>query len=249
MATKKTQGAKSIIEQLSRPLELSDIDFRVQSISAKGYTTILAYKDARVDMNRLDEVCGENWQNDYQLIDGQLFARIGILIDGSWIWRQDVGIESKTEKEKGRASDAFKRAGFRWGIGRELYDYPRIFLQLKPEEFEVKSFNGKQIGTATFKLNLKKWRWEWEEDVLKGYDQNGVLRFDSSKDFNPAPNTAQPTQPAPAPKQKPQMTDAQFKTALKSEDLNALKKALVSYQLTPEQIKGLSERIATLNNK
>ena len=121
------ENSKDVLKELSQPLKIEDVEFRIQSISEKGYATILAYKDARVDMNRLDEVCGLDWKNKYELIDGQLFCSIGVKAESEWIWRTDVGTESQAEKTKGRASDSFKRAGFRFGIGRELYDYPRIF--------------------------------------------------------------------------------------------------------------------------
>ena len=147
---------EDLLKKLSKPLTVDQIDFRIQSITKKGFATILAYKSARTDMNRLDEVCGTNWQDKYELIDGQLFCSIGIKIENEWVWRQDVGVESNTEATKGRASDAFKRAGFRWGIGRELYDYPRIQLMLKDDEFTVANNKGKQ----TYKLKLEKWKWK-----------------------------------------------------------------------------------------
>lgn len=199
---------EDVLKKLKQPLEIDDIDFRVQSITAKGFATILAYKDARTDMNRLDEVCGALWQDKYELIDSQLFCSIGIRIDNEWIWRQDVGIESNTEATKGRASDAFKRAGFRWGIGRELYDYPRIQLMLKPDEFNVNGNKGKQ----TYKLKLQNWKWtvtrndEGKITRLLAHDESGV-RFDSSKEFNGAPSGNKGTTPPPkqsTPKPAPQ---------------------------------------------
>lgn len=170
----------NIIQELSKPLNIEEVDFRIQSINRGGYATILAYKDARVDMKRLDAVCGVNWQDKYELIDGQLFCSIGIKVGEEWIWRQDVGEESFTEKTKGRASDAFKRAGFRWGIGRELYDYPLIQVKLNSNEFKIEGDRVRQ----TFDLKLKEWDWSIEFDenskvkVLKAFDEKGNLRFD-----------------------------------------------------------------------
>ena len=106
--------------KLNTPLKIDEVDFRVQSVNKGGYATILAYKDARVDMNRLDAVFGvEGWQKKYDLIDGNLFCSVGIYSEKlqQWIWKQDVGTESNTEKEKGQASDAFKRAFRRGGKG------------------------------------------------------------------------------------------------------------------------------------
>jgi len=102
--------------------------WRVQSFS-QNYPSAqcVAYIDARDVMNILDEVCGaENWQDDYKLIDGKLIAGIGIFNKElqQWVWKWDTGNESNIEKEKGQMSDAFKRAGVKWGIGRFLYDLP-----------------------------------------------------------------------------------------------------------------------------
>ena len=167
--------------KLNTPLKIKDIDFRIQSINKGGYATILAYKDARVDMNRLDAVCGEEfWQKKYEIINGNLFCSIGIFnqVLDQWVWKQDVGTESITEKEKGQASDAFKRSGFNWGIGRELYDYPLI--QVKLESNEYSEFQGKM--KQSWDLKLKEWKWisHFEDNELKGLaakDQNGKVRF------------------------------------------------------------------------
>lgn len=190
------ENQKDILKDLSKPLDIKDVDFRIQSINKGGYATILAYKDARVDMNRLDEVCGPNWQKDYRYIEskGMLFCRVGIKIGNEWIWREDLGVESFTEKQKGQASDAFKRACFNWGIGRELYDYPLIQVKLNSDEFKVDN-NGK--AKQTWNLKLKEWIWSSEfKDgkvmSLIAKDDKGIIRFNSN-------NKTQPT-PAPAPK-------------------------------------------------
>ena len=167
--------------KLNTPLKIEDIDFRIQSINKGGYATILAYKDARVDMNRLDEVCGADyWTKKYEVIGGNLFCSIGIYSGklSQWVWKQDVGTESMTEKEKGQASDAFKRAGFNWGIGRELYDYPMIQVKLEANEFS--EYNGKM--KQTWDLKLREWKWisNFEDGKLKGLaaqDQSGKVRF------------------------------------------------------------------------
>jgi len=98
--------------------------WRVQSFSKnKPMASCVAYIDARDVMNLLDEIVGpENWQDDYKVINNQLFAGIGIKVNSEWIWKWDTGTESQTEKEKGVVSDSFKRAAVKWGIGRFLYD-------------------------------------------------------------------------------------------------------------------------------
>ena len=148
------------LTKLKEPLGIEDIDFRIQSINKGGYATILAYKDARVDMNRLDNVVGpENWQRDHKEVKGVVYCGIGIQcnVGGNFdmIWKWDAGTESFTEKEKGEASDSFKRAGFNWGIGRELYDYPVIKLILRADEFKI---DGNKVR-QTWELKLKEWVW------------------------------------------------------------------------------------------
>lgn len=140
-----------------RVLKASEIDCRIQSIGqnktgAVG-TTILLYKDARVDMNILDETVGAmNWQRGHSVIDGNLYCTISIWdeVKEQWISKSDVGTESNTEKEKGQASDSFKRAGFNWGIGRELYSAPFVYIQLDKSEYIERK--GKLTSNAKFKV-------------------------------------------------------------------------------------------------
>ena len=138
---------------LNTPLTINDIEFRVQSITAKG-AIILPYKNARVDMQRLDEAVGAvNWQREHRIINGQNYCVVSIYDEtkNAWVSKMDVGTESNTEAVKGAASDAFKRTCFNWGIGRELYDYPLIFIKLKHEEI------ANQKGIT---YNLRNWKWK-----------------------------------------------------------------------------------------
>lgn len=112
-----------------RKLKTDEIECRVAQITAKG-CSLLLYKTARVDRAILDEEFGQmSWQNDFKVIDGKMYGGIGIYSNdlGEWIWKWDCGTESNTEAEKGQASDCFKRAGFKWGIGVELYTAPFIW--------------------------------------------------------------------------------------------------------------------------
>lgn len=122
-----------------RDLRADEIDCRVQSVKEKGLVLLL-YKDARVDMNILDETFGaENWQREHYECKGNLFCRIGVKLGGEWVWKSDCGTESNTEAQKGEASDSFKRSGFCWGIGRELYTAP--FIWVPGSKCEIKKDN------------------------------------------------------------------------------------------------------------
>ena len=144
------------LTKLTEPLAITDIDFRIQSINKGGYATILAYKDARVDMNRLDQVCGAlNWKREHTRDNHNCIVSIWDEDKKQWVSKEDTGTESYTEKDKGLASDSFKRACFNWGVGRELYDYPLIQVKLNDHEFEVNDDKVKQ----TWNLKLKQWVW------------------------------------------------------------------------------------------
>lgn len=119
-------------------LTATDIECRIQQITNKG-AVLLLYKTARVDMRILDEVYGSmNWQRHHEVINNNLFCTISVWDSekSQWVSKQDVGTESNAEAEKGQASDAFKRAGFAWGIGRELYDAPFIFIQAPIDKYD-----------------------------------------------------------------------------------------------------------------
>lgn len=114
-----------------RALRADEIEVRVANINSNG-CQLLLYKDARCDKRILDEVFGSmNWQDRYEEVKGNMYCSVGVYDDEKkeWIWKQDCGAESFAEKEKGEASDAFKRACFNWGIGRELYT--KMFIWAK----------------------------------------------------------------------------------------------------------------------
>lgn len=113
-----------------RPLEKEEINVRIQSTNKNGYTTLLLYKNARCDMDRLDEAVGcMNWKREHTRNNSNCIVSIWDKEKSQWVSKEDTGTESNTEQEKGLASDSFKRACFNWGIGRELYTAPRISVK------------------------------------------------------------------------------------------------------------------------
>lgn len=160
-----------------RTLRADEIDCRVGTVTDKG-CSLLMYKDARVDMRLLDEVVGAtNWKREHELINGNLFCTVSIW-DGEkkeWVSKQDVGVESNTEKEKGQASDAFKRACVNWGIGRELYTCPFVWINLAAEEWRQNGMGKKQPKTRFYVTHI-----EYEEgnvSYLRIVDESGAQRF------------------------------------------------------------------------
>lgn len=180
------------LKKLQEPLSVENIDFRIQSINKGGYAVILAYKDARVDMQRLDDVVGAlNWKREHTRDNANCVVSIWNEDTSQWVGKEDTGTESNTEKEKGLASDSFKRACFNWGIGRELYDYPVIQVKLFDNEFKIEQYGGKDVVKPTFELKLKEWRWatQFTDNKLTFLfvkDQNGKVRFQFGTYIKPA---------------------------------------------------------------
>lgn len=151
-----------------RKLTANEIEARVSTLSEKG-ASLLLYKDARVDQKILDEVFGVyGWQRTHQLIGDRLYCTIEIWDDDKkqWVAKQDVGTESNTEKEKGQASDSFKRAGFNVGIGRELYTAPFIWVPADKIAISKKTdYTGKERLYTNDKFEVAE----------IGYDDNGEI--------------------------------------------------------------------------
>ena len=149
-----------------RTLKAEEIDVRVQQVTEKG-AVLLLYKDARCDMNILDETVGMfNWQRDHKELKGNIYAGVGIYqeeqspdmkvkhgITGRWVWKWDAGAESNTEAVKGESSDSFKRACVNWGIGRELYTSPFIWVPIEHITTYTNPKTGKLGTYDKFKVN------------------------------------------------------------------------------------------------
>lgn len=168
-------------------LKACDIEVRVQSVKKNKNgvgAVLLIYKDARVDMKILDEVYGQdNWQRTHEVIAGNLFCNIDIWdeVKQCWVRKQDVGVESNTEKQKGQASDAFKRAGFNVGIGRELYTAPFTYVPLNADEYN--ETGGKIQILSYVRFHVKEIGYDKDRIINKLIivDNKGKVRFEMGK--------------------------------------------------------------------
>lgn len=134
-----------------RKLKADEIDVRVSTISEKG-ASLLLYKDARVDQNILDETVGcLNWQRRHTRDNANCIVSIWDDEKKQWIEKEDTGTESFTEAEKGLASDSFKRSCFNWGIGRELYTAPFIWVDASKINI-IQGKNGRLTTRDKFKV-------------------------------------------------------------------------------------------------
>lgn len=146
-----------------RALRADEVELRVATCSAKGFSLLL-YKDARCDQNILDETVGAmNWQRHHSRDNANCIVSIWDDEKKQWIEKEDTGTESFTEKEKGLASDSFKRACFNWGIGRELYTAPFIWINGNT----TKNDKGKYVPENSYDRTLR---------IAELESENGVIR-------------------------------------------------------------------------
>lgn len=177
-----------------RQLRADEIDCRVAQIKENGLTLLL-YKDARCDMNILDETVGAmNWQRHHGRENANCTVSIYDQDKKMWVSKEDTGTESNTEAEKGLASDSFKRACFNWGIGRELYTAP--FIWVKNDKCEITSRNGKPACYDKF-------------EVLSIAYKDG--RISDLEIFNVTQNCSAYSMNRPTKKQEPKPADPAFR--------------------------------------
>lgn len=163
-----------------RNLKADEIDVRVATITSKGFSLLL-YKDARCDMNILDETVGAlNWQRIHTRENANCIVSLWDKEKQQWVSKEDTGTESNTEKEKGLASDSFKRACFNWGIGRELYTSPFIWVS-DLNYIKTNPKTQKQTVTERFKVSAIEIT---DEKVIVGLeiqDSKGNVVFSTKK--------------------------------------------------------------------
>lgn len=135
-----------------RTLMVKEVECRINQINEKGLSLLL-FKNARVDMDLLDETVGPmNWMRSHSRENANCTISIWDDDKKQWISKEDTGTESNTEAEKGLASDSFKRAGVNWGIGRELYTAP--FIWIKAADCEIKQGRNGKLACYD-KFNVK----------------------------------------------------------------------------------------------
>jgi len=170
-----------------RLLTADEIEVRVATANKQSGVSLLLYKDARADMTILDETVGaENWQRRHTRDNANCIVSIWDSEKQMWIEKEDTGTESNTEKEKGLASDSFKRACTNWGIGRELYTAPFIWVRASLVEWINK--NGKSYPKDSFRVRDITYDDKNRIKTLVIVKSGGVVVFSTEKkDLQPPP--------------------------------------------------------------
>lgn len=221
-----------------RRLNADEIEVKVKQVKENGCVCLL-YKTARTDMDLLDNAVGsENWQCEYEEIKGNMYCKIGIYNEklGQWIWKQDCGIESREDgdgnEKKGEASDAFKRAGFKWGIGRELYTAP--FIWIKSDVVPTKAAgNGYKLVDPFAKFHVSKIEYADNGDiitlVIKDSKNNTVYTYGK----NVKDEIIRTTPPAKKePEAEPKLSDKAYNDIMAAQSLADLKSIYNAYAMT-----------------
>lgn len=170
-----------------RLLRADEIECRVSVINEKGLSLLL-FKDARVDQKILDEMFTPfGWRRTHQSIEGNLYCTVEIWDKEKqqWIAKQDVGTLNKNacaEKEKGQASDSFKRACFNWGIGRELYSAP--FIWISSDKVTIKG-KGRDSYTTSERFTVQSIAYNDQREIaaLIIINDKGKKVFEMGKTF------------------------------------------------------------------
>lgn len=164
--------------QKIRLLRADEIECRAAMVNEKGLSLLL-YKDARVDQRILDETFGVfGWKRSHQSIDGSLYCTVEIRDQesGEWIAKQDVGTVGNAEKAKSQASDSFKRACFNWGIGRELYTAP--FIWIPASKIRIQERGGKYYCSERFSVASISYNEAREIGSLRIADGKGTVVYE-----------------------------------------------------------------------
>lgn len=186
-----------------RPLRADEIDVRVGMVKGNG-VSLLLYKDARCDMNVLDETIGKlNWKRQHSRDNANCIVSIWDDEKKEWISKEDTGTESNTEAEKGLASDSFKRACVNWGIGRELYTAPFIWIDAK--FLKMKTYNGKTRCDSRFTVTdlksengvITRLAIAADGNVVYTYGKTANTKATKPKTEQPQATQAQPRQDIP----------------------------------------------------
>ena len=230
-----------------RLLKASEIECRVGQAgtmknNSAAWCSLLLYKDARCDQRILDETFGMfGWQRKHEFINNNLFCSVSIKDEstGEWVSKQDVGVESNTEKEKGQASDAFKRACFNWGIGRELYTSPKIFITLKDGEWDNNAGKVKLKAKTTFVVSEIGYDENRNINHLVIVDGSGVARYTLGQQMQV---------------QQPASGESDIDEQLNGYALPAIQQARTREELTRiwndfTQLQGDSRFLSALNNR
>lgn len=161
-----------------RLLKADEIECRAATVNEKGLSLLL-YKDARVDQRILDETFGIfGWKRSHQSIEGNLYCTVEILDKetGEWVSKQDVGTVGMAEKEKSQASDSFKRACFNWGIGRELYTAP--FIWIPADRADIQKRGSRFVCNSHFKVKSIAYNADREIISLSVCGENGQTVYE-----------------------------------------------------------------------
>lgn len=222
-----------------RLLRADEIEVKVKQVTSKG-AVLLLYKTARVDMDILDETFGkENWTDDYREIGGVLYCGIGIRSNqnDAFVWKWSNGIESREDggnEKKGEASDAFKRAGFLVGTGRELYSSPFIFIRAETEQ-DGKAWKLKD-RLAKFKVEEITYTDDRKISNVVISDREGNIVFgekraDKKQKKEPSPSDYSTTPETPVKKQN------KADNSIDDEVVNDILSLASATGLTEEQVK------------
>lgn len=233
-----------------RKLKAEEIEVRVGTISkAKPKAMLLLYKDARCDMAMLDESYGAgNWQSKYERINDVLYCSIGVFNKeiGEWVWKQSNGVESQGTGEddpnnkKGEASDSFKRAGFMWGIGRELYEWKDLWIDYDKDKDKFQRYRVTRIAYTE--------KGEPKDLTIVNSQNKVVYKLESGSYKKDTANPVKTTEQEVESEQEPNVEPIDYVNQVKQENI-AIWKELINLAISIYQDNGYEHVAAVQRGK
>ena len=144
-------------ETLTAPIQPNEIEWRVQSVTSTGKMIVVPYINNRCVMQRFDAAFGPtNWTSEFREIGNGFICRLTVYMDGQTIFREDGASKTNIEPEKGGISDAMKRAAVQFGLGRCLYDYPKVFIECQDKY--IPDWAHEKLGKLVEWINAGNWK-------------------------------------------------------------------------------------------
>lgn len=144
---------QNTLDILTAPLQPSEMEWRVQQQTKTGKLIVVPYLTNRTVMERFDRQFGwSGWSNDIKEIDGGFLCTITVTMpDGQMVSKTDGASRTDIEPVKGGISDAMKRCAVQFGLGRDLYNFPRVFIET-PDKY-IPDWAQPQLDMLVKKLN------------------------------------------------------------------------------------------------
>ncbi len=135
---------EDLMDELAKPFDPSRIQWKPQ-VTDGNRALAIPYADARAYQDRLNEVAGAHWSDDYAVLDDGAVVLCRLTICG--VTRSDIGEAPKGDQNTATSAlvQAFKRACVKFGVGRYIYDLPKAWVDYDPQRKRLTRKAGRSL--------------------------------------------------------------------------------------------------------